>query len=71
MKIEKGVSPPETRGGNRKYVFPDMEIGDSVFLDGCGHDSNAVVAAKMYFRRTEKKMTARLVDGGIRIWRVS
>ena len=70
MKIEKDIPSPPSAHGNRKYDFPDMEIGDSIFLEGCGHDSKSVVAAKMYFRRNDKKMTARLIDGGIRIWRI-
>lgn len=65
--IEKGVQVPKQR---TKYVFSQMEVGDSIFFFGETQDSNCVAAAKMYFKRNGKRMTTKTEHGGIRIWRV-
>lgn len=66
--IDKNIPAPISRYA--KYPFSKMEVGDSVFFAGEGHGSNCVHAAKRYFKRSNKKMTSRKEDGGIRIWRL-
>ncbi len=75
LKIENSVPIPKAtqdgaRGG-RIYPFNNMEVGDSVLIENAGHDHKAVTAAKAYFRRNGKKMTAKVEDGGVRIWRIA
>jgi hypothetical protein len=71
LKIENSIPIPPMAGTKQIYPFKDMEVGDSVFIPEANHDSKIVSAAKMHFWRTGKKWTAKIVDGGIRIWRVS
>lgn len=66
MRIEKNVPAPE----NTSAIFKQMDVGDSVFLDGCDYSSRVFHRAKKYFQRNGKKMSVRTVDGGMRIWRV-
>ena len=71
FKIEKGVPLPRKTGrdGQNLYPWPEMEIGDSIFLPGKTiKDSNAGL---QYGRAHGKKFTARSVEGGIRVWRVA
>ena len=68
-QIESHIPAPKP-APYRRYPFAQMKPGDSVFFDGIDHDDNAVHAAKRYFKRTGKKMTARKENGGIRIWNV-
>ena len=71
FEIDHSIPVPASAGTKRIYPFSQMEIGDSVFIPNATHDSKAVAAAKMYFRRSGKKMTAKSGDGGVRIWRVA
>lgn len=76
FKIEKGVPMPEpgvSPGRPRKYNWPAMEVGDSVFsagdfarIDEC----NAYSAARVWGTRNGRKFAGRTVEGGVRIWRV-
>jgi hypothetical protein len=70
LKIENSIPIPELTGTRQVYPFKDMKVGDSVLIENASHDHKAVSAAKMYFWRTDKKMTAKVVDGGVRIWRI-
>jgi len=80
FKIEKGIPlAAETRGRKRKYPWPEMEVGDSIFVAGqSSHDKggkrSAYTSAQHYARRRDLKFAVRTVteDGvdGVRIWRV-
>ena len=74
MKIEKNVPIPKGTGkGAGKptiYPFSEMEVGDSVFLDGQRTGGPAYLSAMQHGRMHGKKFSARSVDGGIRIWRI-
>lgn len=67
QKIDKNIPAPTARG---KYNFSSLCVGDSIFFEGLGHDSNPVAAAKRFARRNGKKITVRKVQGGIRVWRI-
>lgn len=69
FKIEKGVPAP---GRRTKYPFGEMEVGDSFFVEH-GNASALSNAACSYARYWKKpfKYSARRVDGGARIWRIS
>ncbi len=79
FKIEKDVPIPSLRrgpkAGTRKYPFAQMEIGDSLLIPGNGDQRQAVSIYNyigVYRKRGElkAKFTARMVDGGIRVWRI-
>ena len=67
QKIDNNIPVPAARS---KYNFSNLGVGDSIFFEGLGHDSNPVAAAKIFARRSGKKITVRKVQGGIRIWRI-
>lgn len=75
--IEKDKpAPTETKGGVRKYPFAEMEIGDSILVEGesaCSNDCKACVAAMQHGRRYGKKFSGRKEPGKpgyVRIWRI-
>lgn len=72
MKIEKDVPvPPRSTGpGSNKYPFAEMEVGDSVLFDEPRLKSPPYLAAQYHARKTGKKFVGRVVEGGVRIWRV-
>lgn len=71
MKIEKGIPIPDGgRGRPKMYHFGEMEIGDSVFVEGQTSRGSAGGSARKYGHSNNKKFTCRTVDGGVRIWRV-
>ena len=75
ISIDKEVPIPEfateKSTGMRKYPFPKMEIGDSIFFENATYDSNSIQAAKRYFSRNKKTMISRKQYNGIRIWRIA
>jgi len=72
VKIEKGVPIPKRggAGGNRKYPWLTMEVGDSFVMAGVQTVSiyRAVYAASI---RTGRKFAARKIDGVHRVWRTA
>lgn len=54
----------------RKYPFPDMEVGDSIFAP---EDKARKVryAAYAYGKVHGLKFLCRTVDGGVRVWRIA
>lgn len=76
MKIDKDVPIPTKESGQDKkkisrHIFHDMEIGDSILIDGANQYSPVVCAFRVLSKRHGKKITTRTVNGGIRIWRTS
>lgn len=77
LKIEKNVPIPEaTRGrgrGKTKHGFENMDVGDSMFFDGYSSVQNATPyqSAALHGKKFGKKFSGRIVDGGLRIWRIS
>jgi hypothetical protein len=71
FKIEKKVPLPELRGGGEcKYPFADMKVGDS-FACNRAVLERARVAASTYGKRNNMKFTARRTSGDdARIWRI-
>jgi hypothetical protein len=55
-----------------KYPFPDMKVGDSFFVPA--DDTKAIPrvrsAASLWAQRYNRKLATRVVDGGVRVWRV-
>lgn len=71
FKIEKGVPLPAKPGGAAsKYPFGEMEPGDSVLIPV---ESRVKISSALTYRQTRynEKFATRVVDGGIRVWRVA
>lgn len=73
MFIETGIEIPSIQHTQSQplYPFAKMEIGQSVFFEGCNSKSKERTAAAIYGMRHGKKFTARTMDGGLRIWRTA
>lgn len=70
FEIEKFVPIPVGYAKKKKYPFAEMEIGDSILF--CGSDMKKARSYSHAFGvRHGMKFVTRLVDGGMRIWRVS
>ncbi len=78
-EIEKNISIIKCRmKRERKYPFPEMEIGDSFFVPSNEKEvkkkRNAVMAAAHYYQN--RKFVSRIISSekdiiiGIRFWRV-
>lgn len=64
IKVEKGISIPLKKSA--KYPWNEMAVGDSFFVAG----------RSSYFPMKTcdakgRKFTQRMVDGGLRVWRVA
>ena len=83
IKVEKGVPIPPRRwrgggprGGDPKYPWPLMEVGDSFFIPTHSRDEAILMNLKIgssattYMRKHGVKFTARSLDDGVRYWRV-
>lgn len=68
MKIDKDIPIPESTA--KSYPFKDMEVGDSIMIENAVMGGKEYSQARMHGHRNDKKFTARVVEGGIRIWRV-
>ena len=73
MKIDKDVPAPNGVGGNSKYPWPEMDVGDSVFfeVEFFNGMTKQQVAAHQYGKNNNKKFKSRKQTGGVRIWRIA
>lgn len=71
VKIEKGIAiPPKgTTGRPAKYPIEHMDVGDSFFVTGIKSTGASAIMSRAR-RGNSKKFCQRLMDGGIRIWRI-
>lgn len=67
--IDKGIEMVNKKGRKSKYPFCDMDIGDSVFFKDKTSLDKETVYAYNYGRKSNKRFSAKSVDGGVRIWR--
>jgi len=75
-QIEKNKPIPMILKGNQpQWPFADMEVGDSILVDGraaTAHKCRAYNAAKSFGRYHGKKFSGRKEgQGKVRIWRVA
>lgn len=74
FRIHKGVPIPHDAYRN-KYPFPEMKVGDSIFIPTKGESREARSGrnAASSFSKHHKgvRFTARLVKDGLRIWRIA
>lgn len=77
IQIEKDVPiPADDSRRVSKYPFRDMEVGDSFFV-ACenGNPAKAAIAVRSSAiiwgkRKGHRKFTTRIVEGGVRVWRI-
>jgi len=74
MKIEKNIPMERDQAGGAgrppKYPFANMEIGDSIFVEGAKIPCKEYIAAQQFASRHGWKFSGRRIDGGVRIWRI-
>ena len=70
-QIEKGIPAPEKYGVGRpsRYPFADMEVGDSFFVPDAPANRLAC-AATWATKRYNRRFITRVVEHGVRVWRV-
>lgn len=81
ITIETGIAVPRPpQAFLRKYPFPDMQVGDSFFIPAKTADrirtrNRVRVAARRHALRRDTpkgwRFATRVVEGGIRCWRIS
>jgi len=69
LKIDENVKMPEYRMSHR-FRFNHMKVGDSVFFEGQNSSGKSVTALRNFGHREGWKVSARTVEGGVRVWRV-
>jgi hypothetical protein len=71
IEVEKGVAIPnvQRRGTTPKYPWRTLEVGDSFFAPGTKASSMYRGAAAQRLA-TGFTFMCRVVDGGVRVWRV-
>jgi len=72
IAVESGIPAPSGRSG---YPFSSMEIGDSFFVAADANANKKMAttigaAARNYSKKHATKFTVRLVEKGVRCWRV-
>lgn len=71
IKIENNVPIPDK--GNSKYPWLEMEVGDSFFVENPPKQKNgypSTMATTATRRLSPKKFVQRVVDNGLRVWRI-
>ncbi|HXU04374.1 MAG TPA: hypothetical protein VN903_25610 [Polyangia bacterium] len=72
ITIDKGIPlPPKGKPGRpaRTSPFAKMEIGDSMFFNGADISQSGKWSGAQ--RRYGIRLTARTVEGGVRVWRIA
>jgi len=75
IAIDKEIPIPESRkstGRKRIYPFRELEIGDSFFVETeePHHQVKLLLQSVRQSRFPDKKFTTRIVNNGVRMWRV-
>jgi hypothetical protein len=74
MQIEKGVPFPNRAPRVSKYRFPlgEMDVGDSFFVsvkdDSFLNSARSLISK--YGRVFKRKFATRMMDDGLRVWRI-
>jgi hypothetical protein len=71
LNIDKNIPIPDSSGRGRKteYILPELEVGDSFFIEG----ETSKYLAKLFYQKKKRnyELTARTMEGGVRIWRAA
>lgn len=71
--IEKGIPAPDMRSVRKKlakYPFAKMKVGDSFFVPEGKLTRISTSMAYFHNHNKPKRVTARTIEGGVRIWRI-
>jgi len=76
MQIEKDIPAPESISSKAKHSgdrhrFSELQVGDSIFLEGESTQGKTCMSARQAARRSGKVFVTRNVEGGARIWRTA
>jgi hypothetical protein len=74
IKVDKGIPIPEPAQGQRsRYPWAELKVGDSFFAPKSTTASAASFRSGIakHAKQRGMKFTARLVEGGVRVWRVA
>lgn len=72
--VENGIAMPDVvRGSRVKWPYEVLEVGESFLVPGEGKNLVVGVCArnKKFSERLGRRFTAKRVEGGVRVWRVS
>lgn len=73
FKIDKNIPVPVGGSGTSTiYPFAKMKVGDSFLVSNAdrGLHNRARAAASQHGRRYKMKFITRMMDNGLRVWRV-
>ena len=74
MTLETNIPIPHTPGGNRKYPWSEMGIGESFFIGAIEVERISSLATRAA-RRLGRKFTCRTItvngSRGVRVWRIA
>lgn len=71
IAIESGIPiPKNNRGCKGIYPWRDMEVGQSFFV-ARGNVRTLNSSAGCASRRLGRKFISRVMDGGVRVWRIA
>ena len=71
----RGLVPPPTREGRRRYPWDKMKKGDQFFVAATDEEARRTqqtlsTAACQYGKNHGMEFTTRRVEGGVRVWRI-
>ena len=71
LPIESAIPIPPKRRGNYKYPIRELEVGQSFFVEGTDVKKRQELMRSVLnaARRYEIKITCRIIEGGVRVWR--
>jgi len=71
-QIDSEIPLPPKQTGREKHPFRSLDIGQSFVIPGTDYYAQARARqhACVYGKKLGRKFATRLVDGGVRIWRV-
>ncbi len=69
IKIERGIKMPEKTGGNAKYPWDQLKVGESFAVEGKTNGRQLCLQASM--TRAPKRFESRVIGGMARCWRVA
>ena len=67
IKIDKNIPIPD-RMRDYKYPIKDLSVGDSFYVEGMSPSDRSQITAKG--RLCNMRLVTRVVDKGIRVWRI-
>ena len=67
--IEDNFPIPESKGRRPRYPIRSLEVGQSFMVPG-GNQKSLTSCTDWVRKQTQRRFSVRVVDGGVRVWRV-